>query len=41
MVSVTENGRKFRVEYRLIMNDGAHYVRLTAVRTEHHGRDEH
>ena len=34
MISVTENGRKFLIEYRLIMNDGAHYVRLMAVRTD-------
>jgi len=34
MISATEHGRKFRMEYRLIMNDGARYVRLTAVRTD-------
>ena len=34
MASVTDNGRKYRLEYRLIMSDGAHYMRLTAVRTD-------
>lgn len=34
MISVTENGQKFRIEYRLLMNDGTHHVRLIAVRTE-------
>ena len=34
MISVTENGRKFLMEYRLIMADGAHHVRLMAVRTD-------
>ncbi|MBR1796441.1 MAG: diguanylate cyclase [Clostridiales bacterium] len=33
MMSVTEGGNKFRMEYRLIMSDGAHHVRLMAVRT--------
>ena len=37
MVAVTENGRRFRMEYRLLMADGAHYVRLMAVRTEDGG----
>ena len=34
MISATENGRRFRIEYRLLMNNGTHYVRLIAVRTE-------
>ncbi|MBQ8095260.1 MAG: EAL domain-containing protein [Clostridia bacterium] len=34
MLSVTQNGRRFRMEYRLIMSDGAHYVRLVAVCSE-------
>jgi len=37
MASVTENGRKFLMEYRLLMHDGAHYMRLMAVRTEDSG----
>ena len=34
MVSATDQGQRFVIDYRLLMNDGAHYVRLTAVRTE-------
>ncbi|MBR3084280.1 MAG: diguanylate cyclase [Oscillospiraceae bacterium] len=34
MIAATEQGRKFRLEYRLIMADGAHHVRLMAVRTD-------
>ncbi len=34
MISATENGQKFVIDYRLLMQDGTHYVRLNAVRTE-------
>ena len=34
MISVTENGRKFRMEYRLLMSGKAHHMRLMAVRTD-------
>ena len=34
ILSMTENGRIFELEYRLIINDEAHYVRLKAVQTE-------
>ena len=34
MKSATEDGRNFMADYRLIMHDGAHYMRLKAVRTE-------
>ncbi|MBQ3378606.1 MAG: hypothetical protein IJG50_01935 [Clostridia bacterium] len=34
MISVTGRGRKYILEYRLIMSDGAHHVRLMAVRVD-------
>ena len=34
MVSVTQQGKEYLLEYRLLMNDGAHYVRLRAVRVD-------
>ena len=34
MMSVTEKGKKFLLEYRLLMSDGAHYVRLMAVQVD-------
>ena len=34
MISATEHGRKYTLEYRLSMSDGDHYVRLMAVRVD-------
>ena len=33
VMALTENGRKYLMEYKLMMNGEAHHVRLTAVRT--------
>lgn len=34
MVSATQQGNKYQLEYRLMMSDGAHYMRLRAVRVD-------
>ena len=34
MVSATQQGKKYLLEYRLLMSDGAHYVRLRAVQVD-------
>ena len=34
MVSATQSGKKHLVEYRLLMSDGAHHMRLMAVRVD-------
>ena len=33
-IALTENGKMYQIEYRLIMNGVAHYVRLKAMRSE-------
>ena len=38
LTRITENGSKYRVEYRLIMNGDVHYVRLVASRTASENR---
>ena len=34
MIVATQQGKKYQLEYRLLMSDGAHYVRLRAVRVD-------